>query len=113
MLVGVAPLPYSFPPSRTLAFYFINRPPWANILVPSVFIVIMLSIYVLTIYGNSYSVLAKREENHTVRAHCTRKLDHPRPLVMFFVSAKRPSYTYIVCTMYFNDKKVAYKEYMI
>ena len=36
MLVGVAPLPYSFPPSRTLAFYFINRPPWANILVPSV-----------------------------------------------------------------------------
>ena len=30
MLVGVrvAPLPSSFPPSGTQAFYFINRPPW-------------------------------------------------------------------------------------
>ena len=35
MLVGVAPLPLSFPPSRTWAFYSINRPPWANISDPS------------------------------------------------------------------------------
>ena len=36
MLVGVAPLPFSFPPSGTWAFYSINRPPWANISDPSV-----------------------------------------------------------------------------
>ena len=34
MLVEVVPLPPSFPPSGT--FYFINRPPWANISVSSV-----------------------------------------------------------------------------
>ena len=34
MLVGVAT--YSFPPSGTWAFYFINRQPWANISFPSV-----------------------------------------------------------------------------
>ena len=36
MLVGVAPLPSSFPPSGTEAFYFINSPPWAKLSVPSV-----------------------------------------------------------------------------
>ena len=36
MLVGEAPLPLSFPSSGTWAFYFINRPPWANISDPSV-----------------------------------------------------------------------------
>ena len=36
MLVGVASLPLSFPPSGTLAFYSINRPPWANISDPIV-----------------------------------------------------------------------------
>ena len=36
MLVGVAPLPLSFPPPGTKAFYSINRPPWANISDPSV-----------------------------------------------------------------------------
>ena len=35
MLVGVATLPSPFPPSGTLAFSFINRPPWAKILSPS------------------------------------------------------------------------------
>ena len=36
MVEGVASLPLSFPPSGTLAFYSINRPPWANISDPSV-----------------------------------------------------------------------------
>ena len=31
MLVGVAPLPLSFPPSKTWAFYIINRPNCLNI----------------------------------------------------------------------------------
>ena len=35
MLVRVAPLPLSFQPSETYAFYFINRPLWANISNPS------------------------------------------------------------------------------
>ena len=36
MLVGVATLPPSFLFYVTLAFYFINRPSWANISIPSV-----------------------------------------------------------------------------
>ena len=36
MLLGVAPLPFSFPPSATYAFYFINRLPRQNISVMSV-----------------------------------------------------------------------------
>ena len=41
MLVGVAPLLPSFPPSETWAFYFINRPSRANISVPSVAVIIL------------------------------------------------------------------------
>ena len=36
MLVGMATLSPSFPPSGTAAFYFINRPPMPNILTGSV-----------------------------------------------------------------------------
>ena len=35
-LVVVATFPPSFLPSGTYAFYFINRPPWANVLSLSV-----------------------------------------------------------------------------
>ena len=38
MLVAVAPLPLSFLPPGTMAFYSINRPHWANISDPSVYI---------------------------------------------------------------------------
>ena len=36
MLVRVATLPLSFLPTAIKAFYFINRPPWANISSPNV-----------------------------------------------------------------------------
>ena len=55
----MATLPSLITPSRTEAFYFINRPPVPNILVPSVTVIVVGFIFPWKLTASPISLIAK------------------------------------------------------